>query len=267
MKMKKILVIATTVIVFAAIGLTANSFIRAISNNSNNSADKYNKLALSGNTSNETEIENDADSDAAEYDETANVDAETSATPKKTQTSQGTQEITGVDTTTSATPKGTLTATGIPTQIAGGVDIVTSATPKSTQTTTDIQGVPVTPGIDVVSSATKQPISSTAADLSSEAVKQIVLSKAPGAIISELELDEDDGILVYEVKAYVGQDEYEFVIDANSGTILVYKPENDEDDDSYSEVDNSDDYDDDNDSDDGDDGYDDDDDDDEEDDD
>lgn len=251
MKTKKILVIASTVIVFTAIGLTANSFIRTISAGSNNTDGKYNKLALSGNTGYETEIENDAASDAAEYDETASVDAETSATPKKAQISQGTQEITGIDTITSATPRGTLPAAGITTQMSGGVDIVTSATPKSTQITTDIQGVPVTSGIDVVSSATKKPSSSNAAELSSEAVRQIVLSKAPGAIISELELDEDDGILIYEVKAYVGQDEYEFVIDANSGTILVYKPENGEDDDSYSEVDNSDDYDDDDDSDDG----------------
>ena len=76
---------------------------------------------------------------------------------------------------------------------------------------------------DAASSATP-----VLAQISADSVKQIVLAKTPGAVITELELDRDDGRLIYEVKATVGQTEYEYKIDADTGAILEYKADSDD---------------------------------------
>ncbi|GGA59233.1 peptidase [Kroppenstedtia guangzhouensis] len=57
--------------------------------------------------------------------------------------------------------------------------------------------------------------------------KQIALNKFRGKI-EEIELDEDDGRLVYEVEIKKGKQEAEFEIDANTGEILFMSIENDD---------------------------------------
>ncbi len=58
-------------------------------------------------------------------------------------------------------------------------------------------------------------------------VRKIALAKVPGAKASDciLSLDQDDGRLVYEGKIIHNQMEYEFEIDAHSGTILEWDVE------------------------------------------
>ena len=69
-------------------------------------------------------------------------------------------------------------------------------------------------------------------------VNQIVLDKVPGSTIIKFELDYDDGRQVYEVKAVLGQMEYEFEINALTGAILEF--ETDEDDKDTDEENNED---------------------------
>lgn len=61
------------------------------------------------------------------------------------------------------------------------------------------------------------------ASVSADSVRQLVLSKVPGATAShirEFKLDEDDGRLVYEGEIRYNGVEYEFEVDAGTGRIL-----------------------------------------------
>lgn len=58
--------------------------------------------------------------------------------------------------------------------------------------------------------------------ISAEQAKQIALEKVPGAAITKLELDYDDGKAKYEGKMYKGGIEYEFEIDAYTGKIIEW---------------------------------------------
>lgn len=58
--------------------------------------------------------------------------------------------------------------------------------------------------------------------ISAEQAKQIALEKVPGATITKLELDYDDGKAKYEGKMYKGGIEYEFEIDAYTGKIIEW---------------------------------------------
>ncbi len=66
-----------------------------------------------------------------------------------------------------------------------------------------------------------------------EQVRAIALAKVPGAAASDctLSLDDEDGRLVYEGKIVYQGMEYEFEIDAHSGTILDWEAESIDDDD------------------------------------
>lgn len=66
--------------------------------------------------------------------------------------------------------------------------------------------------------------------IGTEKVKQIVLSKAPGAVIVELELERDDGRLYYEGEAVDDRYEYEFEIDAYTGAIIEWEVDDRDDD-------------------------------------
>ena len=44
---------------------------------------------------------------------------------------------------------------------------------------------------------------------------------------SKVKLDDDDGEVVYEIEFYIGSIEYDYEIDAYSGTILEYEIDND----------------------------------------
>lgn len=111
------------------------------------------------------------------------------------------------------------------------VDPTTAATAAPTATPTATPATPADIGIDDDNAADADAASSATpvlAQISADSVKQIVLAKTPGAVITELELDRDDGRLIYEVKATVGQTEYEYKIDANTGAILEYKADSDD---------------------------------------
>ena len=59
--------------------------------------------------------------------------------------------------------------------------------------------------------------------ISAEKAKSIVLAKVPGATVTDLELDEDDGGYYYEGEARKGSMEYEFVINAVNGSIVEWE--------------------------------------------
>lgn len=61
--------------------------------------------------------------------------------------------------------------------------------------------------------------------ISQEKAESIVLAKIPGATIIKLKLEKDDGRYVYEGEAILGDYEYEFEIDANSGVIIDWEKE------------------------------------------
>lgn len=63
--------------------------------------------------------------------------------------------------------------------------------------------------------------------LSEEEAKAIVLERVPGATDRDvrMELDCDDGVCCYEGDIVYEQVEYEFEVDANSGTILSWQEE------------------------------------------
>lgn len=61
--------------------------------------------------------------------------------------------------------------------------------------------------------------------ISAEKARSIVLAKVPGAEIVEWEMDRDDGRVTYEGEAYKDGMEYEFELDAYTGTILKWDEE------------------------------------------
>lgn len=61
-----------------------------------------------------------------------------------------------------------------------------------------------------------------------EKAKQIALSKVPGAKITKLELDSDDGMVCYEGEMYKDGWEYEFKIDAYTGNTLEWEKDFDD---------------------------------------
>lgn len=69
---------------------------------------------------------------------------------------------------------------------------------------------------------------SAAPAISLEQAKQLLLDKVPGAQVKELELDTDDGRLIYEGELRKGKMEYEFEMDANTGSFLEWKQEYDD---------------------------------------
>ncbi len=65
------------------------------------------------------------------------------------------------------------------------------------------------------------PVAKTAA-LSQQQAIDIALAKAAGTV-TDVELDDDDNELVYEIEIRNGNMEYDFKIDANSGAVIEYK--------------------------------------------
>ena len=70
--------------------------------------------------------------------------------------------------------------------------------------------------------------------------------KSSDVVFSKAKLERDDGKLVYEIEFYSNYAEYEYTIDASSGTILEYETDKHEidDDDDYDDGDDDDDNDD-----------------------
>jgi uncharacterized membrane protein YkoI len=69
-----------------------------------------------------------------------------------------------------------------------------------------------------------------------EAVKAIALAKVPGAIITEICLEHDDGRVEYDGEMYLGNTQYDFTIDAITGNVLEWEAEIEDD---IDEVDDS----------------------------
>ena len=64
------------------------------------------------------------------------------------------------------------------------------------------------------------PSTSGGATITADRAKQIALAEVPGGTVFKCQLDRDDGRLVYEVEVYSGTTEYDFEIDAQTGSIL-----------------------------------------------
>ena len=71
--------------------------------------------------------------------------------------------------------------------------------------------------------------SAPASLIGKDKAKEIALAKAPGAVLVEIELDEDDGVWKYEGELRKGYQEYEFEIDAKTGSVLKWKEDTDDD--------------------------------------
>jgi uncharacterized membrane protein YkoI len=68
------------------------------------------------------------------------------------------------------------------------------------------------------------------------AAKKVALQKVPGAIITEIYLENDDGTVEYDGEMYLNNVEYKFTIDAVTGKILEWESDNiDETDDTESD--------------------------------
>lgn len=70
--------------------------------------------------------------------------------------------------------------------------------------------------------------SSSSSKISEKKARSIALAKAPGASITKFELDDDDGITVYEIELRKGVYEYEVKIDAKTGKILEFETDIDD---------------------------------------
>ena len=72
--------------------------------------------------------------------------------------------------------------------------------------------------------------SSSGAAISQDEAVQIALERVPGATAQDvrIELDRDDGRILYEVEFHVGRTEYSYEIDAASGAILKAEQEIDD---------------------------------------
>ena len=64
------------------------------------------------------------------------------------------------------------------------------------------------------------PSTSGGATITADRAKEIALAEVPGGTVFKCQLDRDDGRLVYEVEVYSGTTEYDFEIDAQTGSIL-----------------------------------------------
>lgn len=59
--------------------------------------------------------------------------------------------------------------------------------------------------------------------ISIEQAKNIALSLTDGGTITEIKLDEDDGLFLYEIEVESGDEEYEIKLDAQSGQVISFE--------------------------------------------
>ncbi len=75
----------------------------------------------------------------------------------------------------------------------------------------------------VVHAKTERPTESRALISREEAIRIAMSQTGPGVQVTEVELDEDDGRILYEIELEGGPYEYELEIDAASGDILDFE--------------------------------------------
>lgn len=61
------------------------------------------------------------------------------------------------------------------------------------------------------------------AQITADEAERIALERCQGGVVTKLELDYDDDILIYEIEVENGSTEYKIKIDANSGSIIEFK--------------------------------------------
>ena len=64
--------------------------------------------------------------------------------------------------------------------------------------------------------------------ITEKAAIEIAMKQAKGTV-TEIELDEDDGRVIYEIEIKDGKYEYDFDIDAISGEVLKFEKDRDDD--------------------------------------
>ena len=84
-------------------------------------------------------------------------------------------------------------------------------------------GTAVVHGDSIVSRSLNSGIFVDGEYLTYDGARAALLLLRPGALIDELELDEDDGLLLYEGEAYTGSSEYEFELSARTGRLLEWE--------------------------------------------
>lgn len=77
--------------------------------------------------------------------------------------------------------------------------------------------------------ATPKPTTAPSTSVSMDEARTLVLKKVPGATITKIELDYDDGRKIYEGEAYKDGYEYEFEINASTGKFIKWEQDWDDD--------------------------------------
>lgn len=77
--------------------------------------------------------------------------------------------------------------------------------------------------------ATPKPTTAPSTSISMDEARTLVLKKVPGATITKIELDYDDGRKIYEGEAYKDGYEYEFEINASTGKFIKWEQDWDDD--------------------------------------
>lgn len=116
----------------------------------------------------------------------------------------------------------------------------TSSEQVEPKQSTTVANETVKPASQPVQPAVNEKKKATATMLTKQQAIQIAQSKASGKV-TEVELDDDDNHLVYEIEIRNGKMEYDFEIDAKTGAILKYEEDLDDDDDNEDDFDNDDD--------------------------
>ena len=79
------------------------------------------------------------------------------------------------------------------------------------------------------STSTPKPTTAPSTSISMDEARTLVLKKVPGATITKIELDYDDGRKIYEGEAYKDGYEYEFEINASTGKFIKWEQDWDDD--------------------------------------
>ncbi len=96
----------------------------------------------------------------------------------------------------------------------------------------------------ITSIAEARPGLADRAGISGDSALAIAGAEFPGGTIVEAEIEEEDGLLVYDIHVRVdGGGEYEVLIDAMTGVVVDVELEGEDDDDDHDEDDHEDDHD------------------------
>ena len=137
-------------------------------------------------------------------------------------TERETIRTTQVEKITTATPTAPATSTS-----SAQVETKQSTTVPTTKN--EVANETVKPVSQPVKPAASEQKKSATTILSKQQAIQIAQSKASGKV-TDVELDKDDNRLVYEIEIRNGKMEYDFEIDAQTGAIIKYEEDLDDDD-------------------------------------